>query len=384
MKVLIGIPCLFTGGTEHQTLNLVRVLKSEGHNVLIVCYYEYLDDMVDLFEKFGAEVVLLSPKFKERPRGLKQFFFIFKHFKKLIKNYMPDVVHIQYMAPGAIPIIAAKWYGVKTIFATVHQPYTKGHGILSKMILRLSAKLCKCFIAVSKNAESSWFGSSALYNEDKLLEFQPNHFTIYNAVDIDKIKNIQLTNDTKELKKQLGISCQKLVFGVVSRLRHEKGIDVLIEAFGKLVIDIENIHLLIIGNGEDEVKLKKAVSKLNIENSVTFFGEVSWEKAMQQMTIMDVVVVPSRFEGFGLTAAEALVMGKPVVASNVFGLKEVVSNRITGLLFENGNSEDLYLKLKNIIEDTSQYKQFSENATKYSHQFGLTAYNKKMISLHKI
>ena len=70
--------------------------------------------------------------------------------------------------------------------------------------------------------------------------------------------------------------------------------------------------------------LKIRQFSLEFIDKVIFYGATDWVNAMQLISIMDIVVVPSRFEGFGLTAAEAMSAGKPVVASDSFGLKEVV------------------------------------------------------------
>jgi glycosyltransferase involved in cell wall biosynthesis len=207
---------------------------------------------------------------------------------------------------------------------------------------------------------------------------------VYNAIDIIKIQEVAQGVDSNKEKEVQHIQSKSFVFGAVSRLREEKGVDLLIQAFSILVAEVPDVHLHIVGNGPDEQKLKDLVSKLNIAHKVSFFGEASWETAMQQMALMDVVVAPSRFEGFGLSAAEAMAMGKPVVASNVFGLKEVVSNDQTGLLFENGNSNDLYAKLLVFCTDKTKYKPYSENALVYVNQFGLPEFNKKVTALHKI
>jgi glycosyltransferase involved in cell wall biosynthesis len=320
---------------------------------------------------------------QQRPNGFKQVLFIYKNLKRVINTYKPDLVHIQYMAPGAIPVFAARLAGVKKVLATVHQPYTHSHGKFSKIILRISALFCGAFIVVSKNAEVSWFGSSSLFDEHKTLQQQSKHFTVYNAVDILRIQELAMGVDSNKEKKIQHIESKSLVFGAVSRLRLEKGIDLLIEAFSRLVIENCNVHLHIVGNGPDEEKLKDLVSKLNIVDKVTFFGEASWEIAMQQMALIDVMVVPSRFEGFGLSAAEAMAMGKPVVASNVFGLKEVVCDEQTGLLFENGDSNDLYVKLNTFCTKKTNYSRFRENALVYVNQFGLPEFNKKVITIHE-
>ena len=383
MKIFIAIPCLLTGGTEYQTINLIRALKEVGHKVITVCYYEYNHDMVALFESYGSEVVLFSSEEQSRPKGFKQVLFIYKNLKRVIETYQPDLVHVQYMAPGAIPIFAARLAGVKKVLATVHQPHTESHGIFSKIMLRISAWFCSVFIVVSKNAEISWFGTSSLFDEHKKLSQQSSHFTVYNAIDIIRIQELANQVDRNKEKQVQQIDSKSFVFGAVSRLRAEKGIDLLIAAFSRLVFENHDVHLHIVGNGPDEQKLKNMVTQLNIIDNVTFFGEASWETAMQQMALMDVVAVPSRFEGFGLSAAEAMAMGKPVVASNVFGLKEVVSDGQTGLLFENGNSDDLYLKLHTLYTNKSRYNKFCANALIYVDQFGLPEFNKKVTALHE-
>lgn len=382
--ILITIPCLLTGGTEYQTINLVRALKEVGYRVITVCYYEYDPHMVALFESYGSEIVLFSPEGSSRPTGFKEISFILKNIKQVITSYKPELIHVQYMAPGAIPIFATRLAGVKKVLATVHQPHTESHGLFSKIMLRISALFCTAFIVVSKNAETSWFGSSSLFNNHKTLSQQPSHFTIYNAIDIIRIQELALKADTYKEKEAQQIPSKSFVFGAVSRLRAEKGIDLLIQAFSRLAAENHEVHLHIVGTGPDEKELKTLVAQLNIIDKVTFFGEASWESAMQQMALMDVVVVPSRFEGFGLSAAEAMAMGKPVVASNVFGLKEVVSEGKTGLLFENGDSADLYLKLLRFCVEKTPYSCFSHNALVYVNQFGLPEFNKKVTALHNI
>lgn len=383
MVIVIGIPCLHTGGTEYQTINLVRALAAAGHRVITACYYEHHPYMVALFESYGSEVVLFSPEGNARPKGFEQIGFIFKNFKKLIAEYKPDIVHIQYMAPGAIPIFVCRWFGVKKVLATVHQPHTPSHGLFSKIILRTSSWFCTAFIVVSKNAESSWFGTSSLFDEHKTLRQQPRHFSIYNSIDTIRIQELSQQVDVNAAKEVQQINSKAFVFGAVSRLREEKGIHVLIDAFSRLLVVVPDLHLHIVGNGPDEKKLKNLVTHLNITNKVTFFGEASWETAMQQMSLMDVVVVPSRFEGFGLTAAEAMAMGKPVIASDVFGLKEVIDPDLCGLIFKNGDIVELENKMEKILHSEELRKIYGVNGiVKVINNFSYKIYKSKMIDLH--
>jgi len=310
-----------------QTLGLSNVLRSCGHAVEVICYFEYKTPLVAEFQKAGAVVRLLD---MHKNSGS---WAVIKRLREEIRQINPDVVHVQYMSPGALPVIAARLAGVRGVFATVHQPYTKSHGKLARIILRASALLTTKFIAVSKNAEKSWFGTSGLFDEAKPLNLQPTHFTIQNAINTDRINKIVSEVSVNALKRELAIPADIPVIGAISRLRNEKGIDVLLEAFNLLIRSGKKAHLLLVGSGPDEQKLKDSVQTFGLSSYITFYGEAEWERAIQLMSLMDIVVVPSRFEGFGLTAAEAMSAGKPVVASDTSGLKEVVVNSETGILF---------------------------------------------------
>ncbi len=328
-----------------QTLSLLKALRLCGHNVEVLCYFEYEYRVVEEFRKAGGDVRLLNLN-----RGI-GFFELTNKLRKEIQDINPDVVHVQYMAPGALPIFASRLAGVKTVVATVHQPYTKSHGWLAKIMLWTASRFTKKVIAVSQNAELSWFGISHLFDENIPSLKQPRHFTIHNSVDAGLIQRKREVVNVKDLKEKLSIRGDVIVIGAVSRLRHEKGIDTLIETFNNLTSEDAESHLLLVGSGPDENLLKKAVEDSGIGKMVTFYGEADWEKAMQLLAIMDIVVVPSRFEGFGLTAAEAMAAGKPVVASDTSGLKEVVANGETGILFPVDDSSALLKALQKLIKD---------------------------------
>jgi glycosyltransferase involved in cell wall biosynthesis len=109
------------------------------------------------------------------------------------------------------------------------------------------------------------------------------------------------------------------------------------------------------------MKLKDQSKELGIVDKVTFTGEKLWRDAIRFMDAMDVVVIPSRFEGFGLTAIEAMACSKPVVASNTGGLAEIIQHEVTGFLFSEGDYSALaeaigimhdHLELRNRISKT--------------------------------
>ena len=365
------------GGTEMQTLNLVHALKNAGYQVTTLCYFEYEESVVRQYKNTGSDVILLKWQ-----RIISPVRFVIQ-LRKEIRRLAPDAVHVQYMAPGALPILAARLASVKTILATVHQPYTFSHGRFARIILKSAEKLCTCFISVSLNAEISWFGCGQFFNKNLSLNDQPKHFTIYNAVDVEKIRKIWQDTNPADERKKLNIPENALIIGAVSRLRHEKGIDLLIKAFGQVAPQIPQSYLLIIGTGPDEEKLKKMAEETGFSTRIIFYGGVGWETAMRQMALMDLVVVPSRFEGFGLTAAEAMAMGKPIITSDVFGLNEVVINGQYGLIFPADSPKSLVDSILKLCKDPELRAKFGVSGLfNVCEKFDTSTYNKKVISLY--
>lgn len=342
MKVIIGIPVLHVGGTEIQTLSLVKVLRAAGFTVSVCCYYEYQERMVRQMEAAGVEVVLLG---LSRASGL---FGLLMELVRFFKRAAPHVVHIQYVAPGLIPIVAARLAGIRAVFATVHQP-GRPYGWRAKLFIRLAARLCNAFFCVSRAVERSWFGDSELLTEDSLAR-RRKHFTVYNAVDADAIAEGVRVALVHEMRESLDI-VGRPVIGVVARLRTEKGVSVLLRALKKITEAIPNVMLLVVGDGTDRGKLVAEANALGVASHIRWLGELGHEEVVGLYGVMDVVAVPSLFEGFGLSAVEAMATRRAVVGTSVDGLKEVVEDGVTGYLVPPGDSGALADALIRVLRD---------------------------------
>jgi L-malate glycosyltransferase len=373
-KILIAIPVFFIGGTEMQTLNLIRVLIKAGYQVMVCCYFEYDSYMVSAMKKTGAEVLLLELK---RTDGLLS---LLGKLKTLWRNMQPDIAHVQYIAPGLIPVVAAKLAGIKTVFATVHQP-GKVYGWKEKTLLRIAARLCTAFFCNSKAVEESWFGDSEIFDPNKQYKNR-KHFTIYNAVDSHHIEQIAKKVDRNKLRNDLGID-NKPAIGVVGRLRSEKGQDILLDAMPEVIRAIPNVMLLVVGDGPDRGKLSIKAKELGIENHIIWLGQMDHEEVVELYTIMDVVVVPSRFEGFGLSAAEAMATGCPVIASAVDGLAEVIQDGVTGSLFPVNDTEKLALAITDLFADIEKAADIADKGKDYIiNKFSIEKYASSIISAY--
>ena len=169
---------------------------------------------------------------------------------------------------------------------------------------------------------------------------QSSHCTVYNAVDIQRIERYAHAANRAEMKKKNGIG-DKFVVGVVARLRSEKGHAFLFHSMKQVLRSAPNTLLAVVGDGPDALALRDLADKLEIAGSILWLGAKSQEETFALYGMMDVVVVPSEFEGFGLSAAEAMAAGVPVVASDVDGLREVVEDGVSGILVPFGDVEKM-------------------------------------------
>lgn len=339
-SVLIAIPILLLGGTEIQTLNLVRVLRAAGYRVSVCCYYEHDTAIVEVFRDAGADVIIMGLRREQGARVL------IRELKKLIRRLRPDIVHVQYVAPGLLPVVAARLAGVRQVVATVHQP-GRTVGTRARVFLRFASRLCRLFFCVSQAAERSWFGNSQIF-EPGQCNAGRRHYTLYNAVDVNRIADLADGVDRMAVRRTFGLG-DGPVIGIVARLRSEKGHAILLDAMAEVVRECPATKLLAVGDGPDRETLREHAHRLGLNGAVVWAGARPQDETFALYGVMDVVAVPSLFEGFGLSAAEAMAAGKPVVASAADGLAEVVTDGRTGLLTPIGDSKSMAVAILGIL-----------------------------------
>jgi len=299
--------------------------------------------MVERFQQAGAQVVLLGLS-----RGsLRHLFCTLVGF---FRSQRPDVVHVQYLAPGMVPILAARWAGVKHVFATVHAAGQQGYGWKAKAMLRFSSLFTDHFFCVSQNTERFWFGSVSAAGSGADGS-QARHSTIYNCVDVEGIQAAGRVADRRVLCPSLPANAK--VIGIVGRLVRLKGHLTLLQALKDVLTASPDVFLLVIGEGPGEAVFRQEADRLGIADHVIWKGRVEPEVLPQYYHIMDVLAMPSHWEGFGLTAAEAMAAGKPVIGTDVPGLREVVEDGVTGFLVPVNDAEALAGRLIDLVSDGS-------------------------------
>jgi PEP-CTERM/exosortase A-associated glycosyltransferase len=177
----------------------------------------------------------------------------------------------------------------------------------------------------------------------------PEKITIIpNAVDIDQFQPI--TEKETAILTKLGLEGKK-IFGFIGSFYEYEGLELLIKAIPALKNDCPDLHLLLVGGGQAENKLKTMVTQLDLTDHVTFTGRVNHKEVMSYYSIIDLLVYPRLSMRLTdlvtpLKPLEAMAVGIPCLASDVGGHKELIINQKDGLLFKAGDMDSLISQLK--------------------------------------
>jgi PEP-CTERM/exosortase A-associated glycosyltransferase len=159
----------------------------------------------------------------------------------------------------------------------------------------------------------------------------------------------------------------KTVYGYIGSFYHYEGIDLLIDAFSKMLKLNKDIVLLLVGDGPEYMKMLDKVEGMNLKEGIVFTGRVAHEQVMRHYSVMDILVYPRKKMRLTelvtpLKPLEAMAMGKMVVGSDVGGIKELIENDRNGMLFEAENVDDLIAVLSGLRTDNGRFNEIVAHA----------------------
>lgn len=169
---------------------------------------------------------------------------------------------------------------------------------------------------------------------------------IYNGVDLSQYDE---TEPCCTFREQYGIEPDSVVVGVVARLEPEKGHPTLLEAWPAVLHAVPNATLLVVGEGSRRAELEQQAASLRIAHRVVFTGRR--DDVPSVTAALDVAVLPSYREAQGLSILEAMALSRPVVASRVGGIPEVIEDGVSGLLVPPHDPEALAAAISRLLKD---------------------------------
>lgn len=227
------------------------------------------------------------------------------------------------------------------------------------------------------------------FNKSEIV-FAVSHFLKINYQDKNKIKNIEVLYNgvlseeallALDHKKRVNsISGKKIVFGLVGVVHPMKGQSEAIKAFSVLQKNFPETKLLIVGSGHLD-PLKKLTEKLNLNDSVEFWGQIA--DPFEAFLAMDVGLMCSRMEGLGRVTLEAMATGLPVIGYKEGGTQEIIKNGENGLLYWDG-VHDLADKMEYLVRNKNEILRLGQNGRKnFEKNYTSEVYAKKFYQIIK-
>lgn len=306
------------GGVDRYIRMLLKYMDKDKFENILVCSQDFhkedYKELVDYFEQVQMTRAICG-------NDLKAIIAV----RKLIEKYEPDIVYAHSSKAGAIARVAD--IGLKN--RCVYNPHgwafnmrcsTKQKAMYTA-IEKVAAPFCDKIICISE-AEKQSALDKQICREEKLQ-------VIFNGVDIEAYEK-GVHGAVK--RKDLNIPKDALVVGMVGRMSPQKAPDVFIKMAKLVKNEVPNAHFIIVGNGDLEAEIRRYAEDNGFLNSLHITGWV--DNPMSYVELFDVACLLSRWEGFGLALPEYMMAGKPIVASRVDAIPNIIRDGENGLLVE--------------------------------------------------
>lgn len=321
---------------------------AEVHLLALLTYLvrlEQLDCSVILFNegRLAEELRKLSLSVTVIPEKNHNALTVAYRLAKIFRTVRPDIVHTHKYKDSILATIAARIVGVPHVIRVVHgmpEPF-KGLSNVNMFLYTIVDRfvvgsLVDRIIAVSSDIERALV---RVYGAIRV-------WRIHNGIDLDVV---QVRTERLEKRKEWAFAETVTLVGTVGRLVPVKGHTVLLEALHILQKSTRPVNLLIVGDGPLRGHLEDEVRRRGLEAVVRFAGYQA--ESYDFINMMDVFVLPSLHEGIPMVLLEALALQRPVVATRVGGVPEVIQDGRTALLAEPSNASSLARLIQQLAED---------------------------------
>lgn len=355
---------------KRYVVNNIRVYQIYAPNL----YWIYDKDIQPNLKKVFFQIIdIWNPKVKSK-------------ISKILKIESPDIVHVHKLR-GLSPSVwsAAKETGIKKIIHTCHDfELISPQGLLEGKIGEFSIKrvfplnIYQKIRAKGSNSVTNVIAPSKLLIQ-KHIDFGFFKFANKSIIPNSHGLSRKIINENRKMLNSIFRS-KELKILYLGRVVKEKGVGVICDLLSKFEKEDVNIKLIIVGSGQYETQLKKEFKDcLNI----TFHGSIYGQEKYRFLKESDLLVLPSLVpESFGIVITEAFAFGKPVVASNIGAIPELIEDGFNGFLFDPNNVDQLENTIRKIYNNKTILEEMRENCFQSAEKYCIETFFDNHLSVY--
>jgi glycosyltransferase involved in cell wall biosynthesis len=360
----VAVADLWAGAEVQLKVLLAKLAEKPALRLSVVLFNQ--GKLEKEIEKLGIGVTVFSEDKWASPR-------LFLNLIRQFKQAKVQIVHTHKYKDTILAAPAAKLSGVPYVVRTVHglrEPFPGIKAMRMNVYEALEHTVLRCcvdsVVGVSSQVEAKYRGICKTS-------------CIRNGIDL---KESVMQRERQQLRLNLGVDSETCLIGTVGRLAAVKGLQYLLTAVQNLLSQHINVKLLIVGDGEMREELESQASRLGISAHAMFLGHR--DDTQDLLTSMDIFVLPSLSEGVPMALLEAMAASRPIVASRVGGIPEIVTNGVEGFLVEPTDVQGLVDKCLELIRSQDLANKMGELARKRVEQdFSATAMADQVSSLYR-
>ncbi len=350
IKVLHLITRLIVGGAQDNTLLTVEKRRRDRYCVHVAGNPsgEWAERARQVADGFHPLANLFNPISPRRDSAA------LYDIVQLLRRERFDVVHTHSSKAGVLGRLAARIAGVPAIVHTMHGP-TGLHDLMPpwkrrvfEFAERVAGRCTDHMIAVSETTRRQ-IVALGLVDAERTR-------TIYSGIDVERLDGVW---DPQRVRAELSLAPGAKVVVFVGRLDAAKAPHILVSAFAEVARSHPEAVLVLVGAGDLEPRLRAQIAELRIDAKVRLLGTRHDVPAI--LRVADVFALSSLWEGVGRALTEAMLVGVPVVAPEIFGIPEVVHHGETGLLYPRGRADALARAILDLLDRPAEARRLADN-----------------------
>ena len=353
VKVLRIIARLNIGGPAIHTILLTEKLNRNLFDSVLVAGSEDEQEgnMLDLMGERKISSLILPELGREISfwHDLLTFFKVYR----IIRKFKPQIVHSHTAKAGTIGRLAAKLAGVPIVIHTFHGHVF--HSYFSRLktnffllIERFCGRFTDRVITISQRQFDDIRGFKVI-REDRIVVV---------SLGLDLEGFVKFSHRNGEVRRELGVSDNCKLVGIVGRLVPIKNHNLFFDAARRITEKLTDVRFVVVGDGELRDELRGFIQKLGIEDKVSFLG---WRNDLAKIySDLDVLVLTSLNEGTPVAVIEAMASEVPVVATRVGGVPDLVDDGVTGYLVESGDKVGLVEAITKVLNNPEEAHMMGE------------------------